>query len=46
MAKKIQDFAIIQDQSEEIYDLVLQLEEVCLQACSELQEELNLIKNT
>jgi PAS domain S-box-containing protein len=46
MAKKIQDFAITQDQTEEIYDLVLQLEEVCLQACSELQEELNLIKNT
>ena len=46
MAKKIQDFAISQEQSEEIYGLVLQLEEVCLQACSELEEELNIIKNT
>jgi CheY-like chemotaxis protein len=46
MAKKIQDFAIYQDQSEGIYDLVLQLEEICLQACSELEEELNIIKNT
>ncbi|MGO4904009.1 ATP-binding protein [Flavobacterium sp. W20_MBD1_R3] len=46
MAKKIQDFAISQEQSEGIYDLVLQLEEVCLQACSELEEELNIIKNT
>ncbi|RTY65039.1 PAS domain S-box protein [Flavobacterium sp. LB2P53] len=46
MAKKIQNFAITQDQSEGIYDLVLQLEKICLQACIELEEELNIIKNT
>jgi PAS domain S-box-containing protein len=46
IAKKIQEFAIAQEKSEGIDDLVLQLEEICLQACSELEEELNLIKNT
>jgi PAS domain S-box-containing protein len=46
IAKKIQDFASAQEKSNEIQDLVLQLEEVCLQACSELQEEFNIIKNT
>ncbi|MFV8342980.1 PAS domain S-box protein [Flavobacterium sp. XS2P39] len=46
IAKKIQEFASTQEKSEAIHDLVLQLEEVCLQACSELEEELNIIKNT
>ncbi|MNL57862.1 hypothetical protein D3C87_1814530 [compost metagenome] len=46
LAKKIQEFAIVQDQTEAIDDLVTQLEEICLQACSELEEELNVIKNT
>ena len=46
MAKKIQEFASTQEKSEEIRDLVLQLEEVCKQACNELEEELNIIKNT
>ncbi|MFV5692161.1 PAS domain S-box protein [Flavobacterium sp. LT1R49] len=46
MAKKIQEFASAQEKSEEIHNLVLQLEEVCLQACNELEEELNIIKNT
>ncbi|MFV5687893.1 PAS domain S-box protein [Flavobacterium sp. ZT3R25] len=46
MAKKIQEFASAQEKSEEIHNLVLQLEEVCLQACYELEEELNIIKNT
>ncbi|MFM2368303.1 MAG: hypothetical protein RL619_603 [Bacteroidota bacterium] len=46
MAKKIQEFASAQEKSEGIQDLVLQLEEICLQACSELEEELNIIKNT
>ncbi|MFV7235708.1 PAS domain S-box protein [Flavobacterium sp. ZB4R12] len=46
IAKKIQEFASTQEKSEGIHDLVLQLEEVCLQACSELEEELNIIKNT
>ncbi|MDI5950114.1 PAS domain S-box protein [Flavobacterium sp. LB2P87] len=46
IAKKIQEFAITQEKSEGIEDLVMQLEEICLQACQELQEEFNIIKNT
>jgi len=46
MAKKIQEYAIAQEQKEDIHDLVRQLEEICLQACNELEEEFNLIKNT
>ena len=46
MAKKIQDFAIAQEKTDEIDDLVLELEKICLQACIELQEEFNTIKNT
>ncbi len=45
IAKKIQEFANIQEKVEGINDLVFQLEEVCSQACSELEEELNIIKN-
>ncbi|MFV8323772.1 response regulator [Flavobacterium sp. LS2R12] len=44
MAKKIQELATVQEQLEGIHDLVLQLEEVCLQTCIELEEELNTIK--
>ena len=44
MAKKIQELATAQEQLEGIQDLVLQLEEVCLQTCIELQEELDTIK--
>ncbi|MCX6236299.1 MAG: ATP-binding protein [Bacteroidia bacterium] len=40
MAKKVQEFASTQKQSEGINDLVLQLGNVCTQACSELEEEL------
>jgi CheY-like chemotaxis protein len=45
LAKKIQEFATVQEKNEEIHDLVLQLEHVCLQACIELEEELQIIKN-
>ena len=45
IAKKIQNFANEQEKSEGIQDLVVQLEEICLQACAELEEELNIIKN-
>jgi len=45
MAKKVQEFASTQKQSDEIPDLVLQLENICSQACEELKEEYNLIKN-
>ena len=43
MAKRIQELAIAKEKSKEIHNLVLQLEDVCLQACTELQEELNSI---
>ncbi len=45
MAKKIQEYATIQQKTDGIHDLVLQLENICSQACEELQEEYNLIKN-
>ena len=46
MAKAIQEYASTQQQTDEISDLVLQLENVCLQACEELEVEYNTIKNT
>ena len=46
MAKKIQEYAGTQQQTDGIPDLVRQLDDVCTQACIELQEEFNLIKNT
>ncbi|RKS94016.1 PAS domain S-box-containing protein [Flavobacterium limicola] len=46
MAKKIQELATAPEKSEEIHELVQQLEEVCLQACTELQEEFDTIKNS
>ena len=45
MAKKIQEYASTQRQTDGILDLVLQLEVVCNSACEELQEELTTIKN-
>jgi CheY-like chemotaxis protein len=44
MAKQVKDFAATQQQSVEIQDLVLQLENVCVQACKELEAELHIIK--
>ena len=46
MAKQVKDYATTQQQSVEIQDLVLQLENVCNQACKELKEELHMIKST
>ncbi len=45
MAKKVQEYASNQQQTEGILDLVLQLETVCVKACKELEEEFNLMKN-
>lgn len=45
MANKIQELATAPEKTEEIHELVEQLEEVCLQACTELQEEFDTIKN-
>ena len=46
MAKKIQEFASLKEQEEEIHQMVSQLENVLIQACKELEEEFNKIKNT
>lgn len=46
MAKKIQEYARSQQQIEDIADLVLQIENVCNQACKELEEEFKKIKTT
>ncbi len=43
IARKIQEFAGIQQQSEIIPELVLQLANICRQSCIELQEEYDLI---
>jgi PAS domain S-box-containing protein len=44
IAKKVQKYASTQHETDEIQHLVLQLENICNQACKELQEELNSIK--
>ena len=44
MAKKIQEYASTQQQAEGIPDMVLQLENVCTQACIELEEAFHIIK--
>jgi len=46
MAKKVQEFASAQEQTDEMTDMVHQLVAVCNQACEELKEEFNKIKNT
>ena len=45
MAKKIQEFASTQHESDGVLDLVMQLEVVCTKACMELKDELKRIKN-
>jgi PAS domain S-box-containing protein len=46
MARKVQDYASARQQTDGIYDLVLQLSNVCTQACAELKEEFNRIKKS
>ncbi len=46
MAHKVQDYAKNQQQSEEIHEIIQQLEKVFLQSCVELKIELNTLKNT
>jgi hypothetical protein len=46
MAKKVQEYASTQQQTDGIPELVLQLENVCVQACKELKEEYNMIKTS
>ena len=45
MARKIHEYALKQLQSEGIDDLILQLENICMQACEELKIEFDMIKN-
>jgi lipid A disaccharide synthetase len=45
MAKKLQEYAISQEKSTEIKDIVSQLEMACSLACKELKEEYNRINN-
>ncbi len=44
MAKKVQEFASGHQQTDEISNLILKLETVCMQACKELEEEFNALK--
>ncbi len=46
MAKKVLEYARTQQQFEGIENLVLQIENVCVQACKELEEEFNKMKKT
>jgi PAS domain S-box-containing protein len=46
MAKQVQEYANSQQQTDVIHELVVQLENVCTQACKELKEEFNNIKKT
>ncbi|MGB4969271.1 MAG: ATP-binding protein [Saprospiraceae bacterium] len=45
IAKKIQDYAIAQQFSEDIHDMVQQIETICFQACIELEEEIKIYKS-
>jgi len=45
IAKKVQEYASTQQQTDGITDMVEQLENVCAQACIELEEDFNAIKN-
>ncbi|MDO9039526.1 MAG: ATP-binding protein, partial [Lutibacter sp.] len=45
MAKKVQEYARNQENIDEIPDLVIQLDSVCAQACEELKEALNEVKD-
>ena len=46
MAKKVQEYASTQQQTDGIPELVLQLENICTQACNELKIDLDTIKKT
>lgn len=46
MAKKVQEYASTQPKTDEVLEMVLHLERICLQACEELEEEYHLIKKS
>ncbi len=45
-AKKIQEYSGTQKHLNEIHELVLQIENVCSEACDELEKELNMMKKS
>ena len=46
MTRKVQEYAVNNKDTDKINDLVLQIEAACNQACTELEEELIILKNT
>jgi hypothetical protein len=44
MARRVQDYAGIRQQTDEIHEMVSQIVNVCTQACVELEEEFEKIK--
>ncbi len=46
MAKKIQEYASTQQQTEDMHGIILKLETVLAQACIELEEEFNIFKSS
>ena len=46
MAKQVKEYALSQQQTDGIQSLVLQLEDVCVQACIELQDAFKIIEKT
>jgi len=46
MAKKVQEYAGTQSQSEIIHDMVTKIGNICTQACHELQDEFNKLKDS
>lgn len=46
LARKVQDYAMAQELTDDINDLVVELEKVCTTACHELIEELENLKKT
>lgn len=46
MAKKLQEYALLQEQNSDISEIVVKLEEACTIACKELKDEYNRINST
>jgi PAS domain S-box-containing protein len=46
IAKKIQEYVIVHQQNNEIKDMILQVEQVCTEACKELELELETLKKS
>jgi len=45
MAKAVLEYALTQEDSDELHKMILQLEDICMQACKELIVKLNALKN-